>query len=88
MEEVPEVEYIPYSCKYCLYWEFPEEHNKLPFNAKRKRFYKKLEWLNTVSNSFGNCGKLAYIDNRMVGYAEYALSNFFSKFKKLPFWST
>ncbi|MCX8189346.1 MAG: GNAT family N-acetyltransferase [Nitrososphaeria archaeon] len=76
LEEVPEVEYIPYSCKYCLYWESPEEHAKLPFNAKKERFYRKLEWLNVVSKSFGNCGKLAYLNNKMVGYAEYAPSNF------------
>jgi len=88
LKKVPEVEHIPYSCKYCLYWEFPEEHDKLPFDAKKERFCKKLGWLNAVSKLFGNCGKLAYLDNRMVGYAEYAPSKFLPNSKTYPYGPT
>ncbi|MFH7860371.1 MAG: hypothetical protein QXR03_05195 [Candidatus Aenigmatarchaeota archaeon] len=42
LKEIPEMEYPPYSCKYCLYWEFPKEHNKITFDAKRERLNKKL----------------------------------------------
>jgi GNAT superfamily N-acetyltransferase len=84
LEKVPEVEYIPYSCKYCLYWEFPEEHNRIPFNDKKERFCKKLEWLYGVSKSFGNCGKIVYLNDEMVGYSEYAPPNFLPNSKTYP----
>lgn len=84
LKEIPEMEYPPYSCKYCLYWEFPKEHNKITFGAKRERLNKKLKWLNDVNKIFGNCGKLVYLNNKVVGYAVYAPPKFLPNSKSYP----
>lgn len=84
LKDVAEIERAPYSCKYCLYWEFPEEHDRLPFESKTERFNRKLEWLTNVRKSFGGCGKLAYFKNCVVGYSEYAPPKFLPNSKSYP----
>ncbi len=72
LNDAPEWGSHPFSCKWCLYWEEPE----LPVDPKRGKeeelFRKKLAWLKRVRNEFGECGKLLYVDQRAVGYAQYA----------------
>ena len=33
---------------------------------------KKLEWLRSVKNTFGECGEIIYVDGKPIGYAQYA----------------
>jgi len=63
---------IPEYCKYCIYWEFP-------CNKKEKKedmFKMKLKWFKNTKKRFGNCGKLIYVDNKCVGYSQYAPPEF------------
>jgi len=70
---------IPEPCRGCLYWEFPEDFEKLrqqkrpELATKRKR-----EWFILTLEKFGNCGKIVYRDKVPVGYAQYA------PFSRLP----
>jgi hypothetical protein len=68
---VPEWDSHPFSCKYCIYWEFPEDSVN-PKLIKEELIQKKLQWLQNTMVTFGNCGKIAYINGKPVGYAEYA----------------
>lgn len=70
--EAPEWKEHPFSCKYCVYWEFPEECVD-PFRGNREDMLsKKLNWLRNVGKAFGDCGKIVYADGKPVGYAQYA----------------
>jgi len=62
----------PVCCKYCLYWEFPDECIEPAKEQKKDVMRKKLEWLRSVNNEFGNCGKIVYVDGKSIGYAQYA----------------
>jgi GNAT superfamily N-acetyltransferase len=70
---------IPESCKACIYWEFPEDFDKakeqkaeLERGLEFKR--KKHEWFVNTMREFGTCGKIAYIKDRPVAYAQFAPS--------------
>ncbi len=71
LSDAPEWEGSPGSCRYCLYWEQPEFH-ACATGKQEGAFQRKLAWINRVRKEFGNCGKLLYLDNRAVGYAQYA----------------
>ncbi len=64
---------IPDPCRCCLYWEFPEDFEKLrqqkepELAAKKKR-----EWFIKTLTECGNCGKIVYQNRAPVGYAQYA----------------
>ena len=62
----------PLSCKYCTYWEFPEECVDPTGERKEELMAKKLRWFRWVNNEWGNCGKLMYADGRSIAYAQYA----------------
>jgi len=62
----------PYSCRYCLYWEYPEECVDPALEVPAERFQRKIEWLRRCRASFGDCGALAYVDGRPAAYAQYA----------------
>lgn len=70
--EAPEWEEHPFSCKYCLYWEFPEECVDPSRESREEMLAKKLNWLRSVRNAFGDCGKIMHVDGKPVGYAQYA----------------
>ncbi|MEM2930239.1 MAG: GNAT family N-acetyltransferase [Thermoproteota archaeon] len=70
--EAPEWDKHPFSCKYCIYWEFPEECLEPSRENREKMLAKKLNWLRSVRTVFGECGKLVYVDGKPVGYAQYA----------------
>jgi len=76
LRDAPEWEVHPFSCKYCLWWEFPEECIESAKEEKEEVIKKKLKWLRETSRLFGNCGKILYVDARCVGYAQYAPSKF------------
>jgi GNAT superfamily N-acetyltransferase len=74
---------VPECCKYCLYWEFPEECVDSS-KGKKQMFERKLGWLRETSQTFGNCGKLANLDSRYVGYAQYAPAAFLPNSGEYP----
>jgi GNAT superfamily N-acetyltransferase len=80
----PEWESYPFSCKYCIYWEHPELCVGPTAQAKEDALHRKTEWLRTASLSFGNCGKLVYVDGVAVGYAQYAPPGLFPQAKNYP----
>ncbi|HIH96737.1 MAG TPA: hypothetical protein HA348_04550 [Thermoplasmata archaeon] len=72
LRDVPEWESHPFSCKYCIYWEFPEECIDPAMERKEDRIRKKLKWLRSTYQDFGNCGKMLYVNGKSAGYAQYA----------------
>jgi GNAT superfamily N-acetyltransferase len=76
LKNIPVWESYPYSCKYCIYWEYPEKFITLKKKNKDEIFQEKLEWLRRVKKEFGDCGKLIYIDRKPVGYAQFASPKF------------
>jgi GNAT superfamily N-acetyltransferase len=62
---------IPEPCRSCVYWEFPEDSEKAKL-LKSELVRKKKEWFLRTLREFGNCGKIVYYDNSVVGYAQYA----------------
>jgi len=88
LKDLPEIGNFPYSCKYCIYWEEPEEFlvaNKIP---KEKLYQLKLNWLKSVFKSFGSPGKILYVDDTPVGFSQFAppkmLPNVYKVFSTLP----
>lgn len=75
LKDAPEWGSHPFSCKYCIYWEFPNECIDPSKESKENLFEKKLSWLRNAASSIGSCGKIAYVDGKPVGYAEYAPPN-------------
>lgn len=68
---------IPKNCNQCLYWEYPEEFEKLRKAGKTDELVaKKKEWFLQTMKEFGVCGKIAYYDNKPIGYAQYCPSVF------------
>jgi len=64
---------IPRPCRGCLYWELPEDFEKLRQQKKPQLAEeKKKEWFTKTLREFGNCGKIVYRDKMPIGYAQYA----------------
>lgn len=82
--EAPEWGTHPYSCKYCLYWEYPELLVDPAMERKEEVFARKLAWLRQVQAKFGGCGKLLYLGGRAVGYTQYAPGEFLPNTKSYP----
>lgn len=72
----PEWDNHPFSCKYCIYWEYPEECVDPATEQKQEMLTKKLSWLQTVTKEFGTCAKLVYGDREPIGYAQYAPAHY------------
>ncbi len=72
LNDAPEWSGHPFSCKYCVYWEYPEEYVDPATVRKEEMFATKLAWLRRTIKDFGSCGKLLYVDGKGVGYAQYA----------------
>lgn len=82
--DAPEWDSHPFSCKYCIYWEYPELLIDPAKERKLDMLRKKREWLRHVREEFGECGKLLYIDNRAVGYAQYTPARFLPNATNYP----
>ena len=72
LKDAPEWPSHPFSCKYCIYWEFPEACIDPVKEKKKDMMRRKLDWVRSVNNEFGNCGKIVYGDGESIGYAQYA----------------
>jgi len=72
LRDAPEWPAHPYSCKYCIYWEYPANCVDAATEQKEAMLAKKRAWLRRTLKDFGDCGKLLYADGRGVGYAQYA----------------
>ncbi len=72
LKDAPEWPGHSFSCKYCIYWEFPEACIDPVRETKKDMMQRKLKWLQSVNNEFGNCGKIVYGDGESIGYAQYA----------------
>jgi len=71
LQDAPEWESHPFSCKYCLYWECPPEAGPATL-TRDEALRRKTDWLRRTNALFGHCGKLAYVDGVAAGYAQYA----------------
>lgn len=69
-KDLPDFRLFPYSCKYCVYWETVGDFDEKV--EKRKAEEIKRDWFRKVSEKFGSCGSLVYLENIPVGYAQYA----------------
>jgi len=72
LSDAPEWASHPFSCKYCIYWEFPEECIDPAKEERSDILRRKLGWLQRVNSEWGNCGKIVYLDGQSIGYAQYA----------------
>lgn len=72
LKDAPEWNSHPFSCKYCIYWEFPEESIDPAMEKKEDKLRKKLIWLRNAQSAFDNCGKILYVNGKPAGYAQYA----------------
>jgi len=76
LNDVPSFSGPPYSCKYCLYWESPEDFKKQSRLDREYLLGKKSAWIKKVRQEFGDCGKIIYVNEKPAGYAQYALPAF------------
>jgi len=69
---------IPGYCNQCLYWEYPEDFERLKNTKKTaeiaKLGAKKRKWFLQTLKEFGTCGKIVYYENVPKGYAQYCPS--------------
>jgi GNAT superfamily N-acetyltransferase len=82
--KAPVWESHPFSCKYCLYWEHPGLCLDPATEVKKEMFTKKLAWLQRVRKEWGSCGKLLFVGDETVGYAQYAPVQFFPGATEYP----
>jgi GNAT superfamily N-acetyltransferase len=72
LTDAPEWSTHPFSCKYCIYWEYPEQHVDQAAEEKAVMIQRKLAWLKRVNTEWGDCGKIGYLDRQPIAYAQYA----------------
>jgi len=70
---------IPESCRGCVYWEFPQEFDKvkkekIEAQKKSELEQKKREWFVQTLKEFGTCGKIVYHKDKPIAYAQFAPS--------------
>ena len=58
----------PGGCGWCLYWQEP----KLGRIRREEGLERKRAWLQRVRKEWGGCGKLLFVGDKAVGYAQYA----------------
>jgi len=76
LRDAPEWDSPPFSCKYCIYWEFPEKYVEQTSEPNDNKMLRKVDWLRRTHELFGNCGRIAYVDGVAAGYAQYAPQEF------------
>ncbi len=67
---------IPEPCRACLYWENPALGGKQPSQTEREKYAEeKAAWFLKMLKASGSCGKILYVDDKPVGYAQYSTAN-------------
>jgi len=65
---------LPTPCRYCLFWELdPVRRERV---CAEDRNAEKELWVSNVLREWGSCGRLAMVDDEVVGYAIYAPAAF------------
>ena len=63
---------VPAPCRSCLFWECdPVRRERLPDPATEKQ-----AWVSEVLREWGSCGRVALVDDALVGYLIYAPAAF------------
>jgi GNAT superfamily N-acetyltransferase len=73
---IPTWDDYPFSCKYCLFWQFPDEYKRLRNSKKQTLIRKKSLWLQDTKRLFGECGKLLSLSGAPIAYAQFAPPEF------------
>lgn len=73
--DVPGADVRHFGCRHCLYWECPRQFcpDKPPIDELQRA---KSDWLQRTRALFGSCGRIAYVDGLVAGYAQYAPPEF------------
>jgi GNAT superfamily N-acetyltransferase len=71
LKDLPDLDGPPESCRFCLYWEFPKEWNRLQ-SSTDECLKRKTAWVKNLAEGFGPVGKVLYYEDRGVGYCQYA----------------
>ena len=66
----------PFSCKYCLYWQCPDEYKRFKNAKKQTLIRKKSLWVQDTKRLFGECGKLLSLNGVPIAYAQFAPPEF------------
>jgi len=74
-DDIPRDYFSHASCQSCLYWETEAAKS----GSAREREVLKRVWFNRVGSIFGPCGKLVYVNSRVVAWAQYAPANSFPR---------
>jgi GNAT superfamily N-acetyltransferase len=80
LEDLPVFRLFPYSCRYCLYWESANDFDEKVEKLGAERL--KRNWFKEMSKTFGNSGAIAYLDDKPVGYVQYALPSAFPRIQQ------
>ena len=84
LKELPEWTGFPYSCKYCSYWESPQEFQARGKDEIRKLMKTKSRWLKNVRNDFGECATIMHINDKPVGYSQFSPPEFLPNLMNYP----
>jgi len=84
LKEAPEWNAHPFSCKYCLYWEYPQFQLQVTSHTREELLRKKSRWLRATRRAFGNCGKILEVDRISGGYVQYAPAEFLPNVSNYP----
>ncbi|MFX0113963.1 MAG: GNAT family N-acetyltransferase [Candidatus Hodarchaeota archaeon] len=75
-ENLPSFRFFPFSCRYCAYWECLDFEDKI---TKENGYQIKQKWLSFIRKEFGNCGFIAYLNEKPVGFAQYGPMSYFPR---------
>lgn len=76
LDSMPIWEDYPFSCKYCLFWQCPDEYRRFKRAEKQTLIRKKSLWLQDTKRLFGECGKLLSMNGVPIAYAQFAPPEF------------
>lgn len=71
---------IPNPCRYCVYWQTTGNHGEEMMKLEME--LEKRKWFDEVVRAFGNCLKVAYLNNVPIGFVQYAPAKFFPRMKE------
>jgi len=84
LRDTPNWEAPPFSCRYCIYWEYAEGRVDPAAETQDSIIRKKIDWLRRTNDQFGNCAKIAFADGVAAGYAQYGPPEFFPNTASYP----